>query len=293
MAGGTAVGGAQGGVAQAALQQSVIVNLVNADQTAAATADNTGRLPLHYIAERTEEWSSDAAAILDVHPAAASTRAGPSTSNQLPLHMAACSPDARPSLIMNLVQANPRAASLMDGAGRLPLHLAVDSGRTTWDRGINSIYEAYTRAISVREDGSSKWTVLHAAAASHCAGKELIEKIISLNTDAASIADGEGRHPLHLACASNRSWEEGVKVIFDADPSAALSEDKEGMLPFHNAAMSCCSPLSGSLENEMGDDAGSEVFESPAAREDADADDLESLEVLFNLLIAQPSVVQP
>ncbi|KAL7542941.1 hypothetical protein ACHAXR_012227 [Thalassiosira sp. AJA248-18] len=266
----------------------VIENLVGVDRTAASMADNTGRLPLHYIAEHGEEWNDQAQSLLDAHPAAVQTRAGPSTSNQLPLHMAAGSPDARPSMIMNLVNANPRAASMMDGMGRLPLHLAVDSGRTTWDRGIDSIYQAYNAAISIPEESPRRWMVLHTATASHSAGHELIERILELNQNAASVADGEGKSPLHLACAANRPWEEGgVKLIFDADPAVALLDDANGLLPFHIAAMRSSVPA-----HSTDDDSENEIPGSVPARGDADNDDLESLEVLFNLLIAQPSIVQ-
>ena len=290
------------GLPNVALEESVIRNLVEANGTAASMADNTGRLPLHYIAEGSENWSEDVQSILDAHPAAAQTRAGPSTSNQLPLHMAASSPDARPSLIMGMVQANPRASSLMDGAGRLPLHLAVDSGRTTWDEGINSIYSAYTPAISIPDESPRRWTVLHAAAASHSAGRSLVEHIISLARDTASVSDTDGRYPLHLACAANRSWEEGgMKAIFDADPSAALSEDVHGLLPFHIAAMrGSCSSTSSPTNDSTATVAESEegngtLLENEARRNEAnetDNDDLESLEVLFILLRSQPSIVQ-
>lgn len=282
--------GGQTAIPPITLEESVIQNLVVANRTAASVADNTGRLPLHYIAERCEEWSPDAQSILDAHPTAVQTRAGPSTSNQLPLHMAASSPDARPSLIMNLVDVNPRAASLVDGMGRLPLHLAVDSGRTTWDRGISSIYDAYTPAVFALEESASRWTVLHAAAASHSAGHELIEKIISLNDNAASIADGEGKYPLHLVCATNRSWNEGgVQAIFDADPSVALTEDVNGLLPLYIAAMSNSVPTNAVADTE-GNDSENQILES-AVREDADDDDLESLEVLYLLLRSQPSAI--
>jgi len=268
-------------------EESVIRNLVEANGTAASIADNTGRLPLHYIAERLENWSADVQAVLDAHPNAAQTRAGPSTSNQLPLHMAASSPDARPPLIMGILGANPRAASIVDGKGRLPLHLVVDSGRTTWDNGIASIYMAYTPAISKLEESPRRWTILHAAAASKSAGCDLIKAIISLAKNTASVQDSDGRYPLHLACASNRSWEDGgMKDIFDADPSAALSEDVHGLLPFHIAAMRGSTTPSATTNSSTPSSAA--AVES----EQADNDDLESLEVLFVLLRSQPSIVQ-
>jgi ankyrin repeat protein len=282
---------AGGPVAGVAADESVIQNLVEANSIAASMPDNSGRLPLHYIAEGAEEWTPDVTSILTAHPAAAQTRAGPSTSNQLPLHMAASSPDARPSLIMNLVLANPRAASIMDGVGRLPLHLSVDSGRTTWDRGIESIFSAFTPAISAPEGSPRRWTVLHTAAASHSAGRELIEHIISLAENLASIPDGDGKYPLHLACATNKSWGTGgVQAIFDADPSVGLSEDSNRLLPFHIAALRSCMAPNKTLSDRDGDDYQNETTNT-TAQNDAFNDDLESLEVLFNLLTAQPSIV--
>lgn len=261
-------------VADVAPDESIIQKLVEANGTAASMPDNSGRLPLHYIAELFGEWTPDAQSILDAHPAAVQTRSGTSTNNQLPLHMAASSPDARPSLILSILNSNPRAASLVDGMGRLPLHLAVDSGRTTWDRGMDIIYSAYTPALTTPEESTRRWTVLHAAAASRSAGCELIENIIHLAANLASIPDGDGKYPLHLACTTNRSWTEGgIQAIFDADPSVALLEDAYGLLPFHTAALS------------------STETQEDAASVDTTYDDILSLEVLFNLLIAQPSIL--
>jgi hypothetical protein len=272
--------------ALAAPDESFIQKLVEANSIAASMPDNSGRLPLHYIAEGAEEWTPDAQSIFDAYPAAVQTRAGPSTHNQLPLHMAASSPDARPSLIMSILNSNPRAASLVDGMGRLPLHLAVDSGRTSWDRGMQVIYSAYTPALTTPEESPRRWTVLHAAAASRSAGRELIENILRLAEQLASIPDGDGKYPLHLACASNRSWTEGgVQAIFDADPSVALAEDANGLLPFYTAALTSCAS-----NNRLTD--SDETLIDIAAMVDTRYDDLASLEVLFNLLIAQPTILQ-
>ena len=272
--------------ALAAPDESFIQKLVEANSIAASMPDNSGRLPLHYIAEGAEEWTPDAQSIFDAYPAAVQTRAGPSTHNQLPLHMAASSPDARPSLIMSILNSNPRAASLVDGMGRLPLHLAVDSGRTSWDRGMQVIYSAYTPALTTPEESPRRWTVLHAAAASRSAGRELIENILRLAEQLASIPDGDGKYPLHLACASNRSWTEGgVQAIFDADPSVALAEDANGLLPFYIAALTSC------ISNNRLTDSDETLIDI-AAMVDTRYDDLASLEVLFNLLIAQPTILQ-
>jgi ankyrin repeat protein len=275
--------------------ESVIQNLVEANAIAASIADDSGRLPLHYIAIHAEEWTADITSILTAHPAAAQTRAGPSTHSQLPLHMVAFSPFARPSLIKNLVIANPRASSIMDDRGQLPLHLAVDSGRIMWDEGIQAIYEAYTPAISTPEESPRHWTVLHVAAASASAGRELIEYIIAQHENSVSIPDGDGKYPLHLACATSKSWVEGgIKSIFDANPSVGLFEDLNHLLPFHIAALTGCMSTNTTLSADRDSciiDTLDGMTNSVAARGDTFNDDLKSLEVLFNLLTAQPSIV--
>ena len=269
---------------------SVILNLVIVNRTAASIADNTGRLPLHYIAEHGEEWTNEASAILAAHPAASRTRAGAVAYHRLALHMAASNPDACPSLIRNIVDANPRAASIMDGTGRLPLFMACDSGRSNWDGGIESIYNAYNAAISMVEESPRRWTVLHTAAASHSAGRDLIETVLNLNRDAASVADGEGRYPLHLACAAGRHWEEGgLRLLFEADPSAALIEDKHGFLPLHIVAMK--KPVGRNESRLSEEEMEEEVEASSESVEENDEEDLASLEALYNLLRAHPSTV--
>lgn len=264
--------------------RSVIQNLVHGNDAAASITDNSGRLPLHYIAEKAEEWNADAQAILDAYPAGTSTRSGTLTHNQLPLHMAASSTDAKPSLIMNLVNSNPRAASLVDGMGRLPLHLVCDSGRSTWDRGIDAIYVAYNQAIVVPEDNHRRWTVLHSVVASISASRDLIEHVLRLNPGASSLVDGDGKLPLHLACGTNRQWVDGgIQLIFDANPSAALVEDNNGFLPFQIAAMR----RTHSSDADSLDDGSEDWVDF-----DIEEEDLSVLEIMFNLLNAQPSIVQ-
>lgn len=264
--------------------RSVIQNFVHGNDAAASITDNSGRLPLHYIAEKAEEWNADAQAILDAYPAGTSTRSGTLTHNQLPLHMAASSTDAKPSLIMNLVNSNPRAASLVDGMGRLPLHLVCDSGRSTWDRGIDAIYVAYNQAIVVPEDNHRRWTVLHSVVASISASRDLIEHVLRLNPGASSLADGDGKLPLHLACGTNRQWVDGgIQLIFDTNPSAALVEDNNGFLPFQIAAMR----RTHSSDADSLDDGSEDWVDF-----DIEEEDLSVLEIMFNLLNAQPSIVQ-
>jgi ankyrin repeat protein len=49
-----------------------------------------------------------------------------------------------------LLHAYPPAANIPDGTGRLPLHLAVNSGSRTWKMGIASLVQASPRSITTR-----------------------------------------------------------------------------------------------------------------------------------------------
>mmetsp|Transcript_5812 Transcript_5812/g.12646 ORF Transcript_5812/g.12646 Transcript_5812/m.12646 type:complete len:851 (-) Transcript_5812:90-2642(-) len=218
---------------------SIVRNLVTLYPEAASVADDDGRLPLHVIAKCGEGWSDDAESVLAAHPAAAQIRAGRSAPchARLPIHMAAAGPDAGPELISRLVAAHPRSASMPDGLGKLPLHLACESGKA-WEDGVRILYEAYPSAVAEKEDNGRGWTALHmAASCPHC-GPGLIDSLIEIHPDATFEADMRGQLPLHLCCASGKSWDADVRTIFDANPDAAIAPNSLGLLPFHCAAMS-------------------------------------------------------
>jgi len=289
----TAAHGSSDYVEPAVDPESIVQNLIHLDGGAAASVpDSTGRLPLHHLAERGESWDADARSLLAAHPQGASARSAP-PSAQLPLHAACSNPGAHPCLLKGLVEAHPRAASVPDGPGRLPLHVAV-STRARWDDGVAAVHAAYPPAVRERESSSRGWTALHSAAASGSdpSDRSVIEKLVGLHPGSASETDGEGRTPLHLACSGGRSWDDGgVGVVFAADPSAALVADGHGMLPLHAAAMrgkgAGVSGGDASAGGEMADAEHDGGCGGPASRED-----IEAVEVMFNLLLAQPSTLQ-
>ena len=212
---------------------SIIQNLVSLYPEAATIPDSSGRLPLHLIAEHFENWSHDVEVLLRSHPAAAHVRAG--TLGRQPIHMVAAAPDSRASLIEGIIKAHPRGASLSDGSGMLPLHLACGSGKP-FEGFVSSLYDAYPRAVREKEDNERGWTALHMAASCSNSGS-LINHLIRLHPEAAREVDDKGRYPLHLACTSGKSWEGGVQAIFNANPDAAISADSLGRFPFHCTAM--------------------------------------------------------
>lgn len=281
---------------------SVICNLLEAYPEAASKADYSGRLPLHLIAEHGEVWDEQAEAVLNAHPAATRTRAGPDLYNRLPVHMAAASPDARLSLIERLVELNPRSVGQTDRLGKLPLHVACESGKT-WDNGVGAIYNAGPNVIREAEDNSRQWLALHMAAASPNAGADLIDKLTEFYPPAAREADTRGRYPLHWACFSGKSWEGGLRSIFEANPDAVLVEDHSRMLPFHVAAICYCSSSTSINDAQTDNDEKQIEWIPPPSRRSSltedqedvtvEGDDIEvaKIEILFQLLRAEPSVL--
>jgi ankyrin repeat protein len=265
------------------VQRSVIVQLVRSFPQAASHADRSGCLPLHMIAMHAEVWDDDVEAVYAAHTAAVQVRAGPSSDNRLALHMAASSPDSRESLIARLVELHPRGAALTDRQGKLPLHLACELGKE-WDAGVSHIHEAFHEAAHQAEDNARGWMPLHMASTCPSASAELIAKLCELNPEAASVADTEGRFALHLACRSGKSWQGGLKSLFEANPSAVLTGDNAGLLPLHVAAFRCCVS---ETEADSESDATGDVPDTPS-----DAEQPAKLDVLYNLLRAEPSVLR-
>ena len=229
---------------------SIIQNLVTIYSEAASIADDSGRLPLHVIAKYGEGWTDDAESVLKANPGAAQVRAGRSRQGaahaRLPIHIAAAGPDAGPDLISRLVAAHPRGVSLPDGFGKLPLHLACESGKV-WEEGVRVLYESYPRAVEEKEDNGRGWTALHMAASCPHSSNSLIEALVDIYPAATMEVDRRGQYPLHLACSSGKSWDDGIRIIFDANPEAAGAPNSVGLLPFHCAALSYSVSSSGGL----------------------------------------------
>jgi ankyrin repeat protein len=278
---------------------SVILELMEAWPQAAAQPDQSGRLALHYVAECGETWEDESEAIYRGHEAAVRVRAGPSA--RLPLHMAAASPDARRSLLEMLVELHPRGAMQTERTGKLPLHLACESGKL-WDKGVGAIYDAYEAAIREPEQNPRRWLALQMAAASPNTSADVIQQLASLYPEAAAQVDADGRCALHWACESGKEWDLGLKDILHANPLANICEDKAGMLPFHIAALKQCgsnNDAGGVLTT--GDAQTPHAFQtrsrssSVMAEMEGNADDVDAeatkVEILYQLLMVDPNIL--
>lgn len=282
--------------------RSVVCNLVEEYPEAASQTDKSGRTPLHQIAESAEVWDEGVEAILNANPAAPRLRAGPELHNRLAIHLAAASPDARRSLIERLVELHPRGVSQEDHLGKLPLHLACEAGKK-WDKGVRAIYDAFPAAIGQAERNDRSWMPLTMAAACPNAGADLINVLAELHPEAARVADTDGRFALHWACVSGKTWQDGLESIFEANPDAILAADGNGHLPFHLAALSMCA-TEAAVEEEATEEVhvveptpfrhtrtSSMSLRSPSITEPPPDEDAPKVEILFQLLRAEPSIV--
>lgn len=269
---------------------SIILQLMEESPGAAAIPDGSGRLALHCIAEFGETWEEEAEAVYRAHEEAIWLRAG--EEQRLPIHLAAASPDARRSMLETLVEFHPRGARQTDRTGKLPLHLACESGRL-WTKGIGAIYEAYPDAIREPANG---WVALQMAAASPNTPGDVISQLASLYPEAAEHKDADGRCALHWACKSGTEWGSGLRDILHANPSANILPDSAGMLPFHIVAVR----YSETEEEETAEEREEErrTFETRArssmteiSAEVAVDTEATKVELLYQLLMADPIIL--
>jgi ankyrin repeat protein len=276
----------------------VICNLLEANVDAASRADNFGCLPLHIVAQNGQVWDVQVQTLYDAFPTSVRARSGVKLGNSLPLHLAAENPEAEFSLISRLVELHPRGASQSNRQGKLPLHLACESG-LSW-KAVSSIHEAFTAAIEQPEQNSRGWTALHITAACHKADKELLSNLVQLYPQSATLADTRGRYPLHLACLAGKSWQNGLSMLFKANPDALRCPDNIGLLPFHIASFRLSAGAPSTEKPKPIEPKGRRFSRSVSVRSEAleveqaiakDAENTRKLEVLFHLLKADPTVL--
>ena len=274
--------------------RSVIVNLLLGYANGASHADNTGCLPFHYIAQHAEIWDLEVQSLYEAYPAAVRARAGVVHGNRLPIHMAAANRKAQTVLIQKLMELNPRAASQYDRYGKLPLHLACETG-LAWDA-VRFIQDAFPEAITHSEQNERGWNSLQMAAACSKSDADLLANLVQLHSASASMADSSGRFALHLACLAGKSWEGGLMTLFEANPDAMRSADRSGLLPFHIACFRYCIVEKKTKCPKMFDITIRRLSHSTSLdggdrRSEADIQDAHEIEILYHLLKADPTVL--
>eukprot|EP00559_Dactyliosolen_fragilissimus_P008047 CAMPEP_0184870038 /NCGR_PEP_ID=MMETSP0580-20130426/36248_1 /TAXON_ID=1118495 /ORGANISM="Dactyliosolen fragilissimus" /LENGTH=579 /DNA_ID=CAMNT_0027371921 /DNA_START=945 /DNA_END=2684 /DNA_ORIENTATION=- len=294
---------------------SIVINLINSFSQSASLADSTGRLPFHYVAELSEGWDNEAQQLLDAFPKVLHIRAGSNeTSSALPIHLTATNPDDNGTLMQNIVQNNPRAASQTNADGYLPIHLSCEAGKP-WERGMEFLYNAYKSALSAtREgvsqdtDGKKSWMPLHYAVSSSNTSLTTIQALVEHNRDAVSVRDRRGRTVMHLAIESGKCWDDGIWDLFAAYPAAIDMSDNDGKVPFSSAALKYCDnssedsndgKTSDSLEgsssfsirsdNDTRRDSNENIVSAPVP---LGGDEIRTINLLYNLLREAPHVIK-
>lgn len=249
-------------------ETSVIVNIVRNYPQAASHADNSGCLPFHHLAKNALIWDDEVEAVYNAYRGASQTRAGPALESRLPLHLVACRKESQSGLMSRLLQIHPRAASVADRTGKLPLHLACEAGKE-WAEGLASLYEAFPDGVRQAEGNERGWLPLHIVAAEPNSSAGLLSKLVELYPEGVMVADSKGSYPLHLACRSGKLWSSGLNTLFETGPGVLSYPDgNSNLLPFQIVALKYC----GSSEAQM-------------------AKEVDELGCMFELLRADPTVI--
>jgi hypothetical protein len=286
---------------------SIIVNLLQIYPMAAKITDVGGKLPFHYIAKYGEVWDVNVERLYQAYPEALHQRT--TDKKLLPIHLVTFNPDANRCLIENIVKYHPRGAMLCNNDGKLPLHLACESGKT-WDGGVECIYNAYPKAISVAENNPRHWLPLHFTVQSPNSSCDLITRIINLYPQAAKEVDWKGRTPLQLAVESGKEWDHGLEALFRAYPESIEVADNQGNIPFVSACLCYCKESYSSSQektcvssssNKDTDVISSSTVKSTTdfldsrnsnSNSDASVSELVHVNNLFQLLYAAPHVLR-
>jgi ankyrin repeat protein len=179
-----------------------------------------GALPLHRIVAHKSHWIHDG--IRDIYVANREAINVGDFQGRLPLHLAAAanqhSGGQGGSIILQLLNESPHAASVADASGRLPLHYFAESSET-WDEEGEALYHANESAVRTRA-GEYHRLPVHLAAASNDSGPEIIKRLVALHPRGLMQADRTGKLALHIACESQKAWDKGVSEIYNGHPDA-------------------------------------------------------------------------
>jgi hypothetical protein len=99
-----------------------------------------------------------------------------------------------------------------------------------------------------------------------------------------------------LACLSGKTWEGGLCSLFEANPEALRCADEVGLLPFFISSFRYCESLGLKLKRPKTFDMSNRRISRSASieleqRSAKDTEDAEAVEILFQLLKADPTVL--
>ena len=138
----------------------------------------------------------------------------------------------------NLIQAYcegcPKAATLKDSEGNLPLHIMCERGDTSPVTVIQCLISCYPDGILIKDkDGN---TPLHSAVEKlHKNVSTIANAMIDTRPKAAEVRDRDGNLPLHSICESTTPAKDVIMKLCDVYPDGLKIKDKDGNLPLHSA----------------------------------------------------------
>lgn len=124
------------------------------------------------------------------------------------------------------LEANPELASILDGEGKLPLQLALESEhcRPWEDGGIRSILEAYPEAAKIRSLAKGKLPLV-IALENHRDWNNGTAALLEAYPGAAGLYNpSNSKFPLELAIEKEIHFDEGVYGLLEASPAVVIQE---------------------------------------------------------------------
>ncbi len=154
----------------------------------------------------------------------------PDNDGRLPLHLAASSAKTSPKALEMLLERYPDSISRRTKLGKLPLHFAVEARAANYDA-VRILLDAYPSGAG---ESSERKNPLHFACGEARADLRIIQALVQAYPSGVKEKSIESMLPLHLACANKQSIEV-VEFLLRVFPEAAEDRDRHSRLPLHHA----------------------------------------------------------
>eukprot|EP00804_Cyclotella_cryptica_P003662 CCRYP_016569-RA/>CCRYP_016569-RA protein AED:0.04 eAED:0.04 QI:431/1/1/1/1/1/9/1790/1334 len=200
---------------------------------AADVFDKQGRLPIHVAAE--QDALVPLRYLLSKNPEGADTmmlRPAGRLGGGIPLHIA-CRINASSSVITALLSSNFNSTKKSDANGDLPIHLLLRNGDQVSGAVAQALLDIYPTAAT-RADMYGDLPL--SVALKHKCKPEVVKALLMHNPDAAQVQNGrDGHSPLFLAFQNNAN-EKTILGLMNHAPDLIVAVDKRtGMLPIQMA----------------------------------------------------------
>jgi ankyrin repeat protein len=249
-----------------------VLQLIEAYPSAAHILDNNKELPVH-CALRLGASAIVISRLLDANPS--SLRCA-DADKDLPLHRGLEVTGTDEDVIIRMVQMQPTSCQKRNRRGDLPLHDAIRSGKSV--RIVVAVVEVFPDAIVIADNEgwnpihlvtssrlyrnevkasivllflrlSAKaasmrngvgFTILHIVVQDRAFDPfDLVENILSVRAEAASVCTNNGDLPIHLAVQS-KATVAIIRSLIAAFPDGLKMKDRDGDLPLHFAVRNSC-----------------------------------------------------